>query len=82
LALLGDEFVTALRAREVDGVVRKPVNPFSVGQQISVRGGPLDGMVGEILELRDKDRVFVLLSLLNSEVKAQFRCDQIAAAGV
>lgn len=70
-SLLSGGFVEGLRARESGGVICKPVDPLSVGQKVCVKGGPLDGLVGEILELREKDRVLVLLNLLDQQTRTQ-----------
>lgn len=67
--LLDGTVITALKAREVDGVVRRPDTALEIGQSVRVTGGPLDGLIGEVLEMREKDRVLVLLSLLNQQTK-------------
>jgi transcriptional antiterminator RfaH len=68
-ALLPDGLVRGLKAREVDGVIQKPEAPFRTGQQVAVNGGPFDGVVGQIFELRDNDRVLLLLDILNQKTK-------------
>ncbi len=75
--LIPSTFVDSLRSREVDGVVVKPPQRFHVGQSVSVQGGPLDGMAGDILELREKDRVLVLLSLMSQAVKLHVEADNL-----
>lgn len=67
--LLSGAVIAALQAREVDGVVRHPDQPLEVGQNVRVQGGPLDGLIGKVLEMREKDRVLVLLRLLNQQTK-------------
>ena len=79
-AKISGSFVAALRAREVDGAVRKPESPFVNGQTVAVRGGSLDGLVGQILELRDNERVLVLLNFLNQQTKVHLSIDQLDAA--
>jgi transcriptional antiterminator RfaH len=68
--LIDNDFIAALRAREIDGVMRYPEQAFSVGQQVNVLGGALDGLAGKIIELREKDRVVLLLSFLNQQTRA------------
>lgn len=79
-ATLSGAFIEALRVREIDGTVSKPQTPFVAGQKVAVRGGSLDGLVGEIIELRDNERVVVLLQLLNQQTKAHLTVAQLKAA--
>ena len=67
--LLNGAVIAALKAREVDGVVRRPVAALDVGQSVRMDGGPLNGLIGQVLEMREKDRVLVLLRLLNQQTK-------------
>jgi transcriptional antiterminator RfaH len=77
--LLCGSFIEGLKAREQDGVVRKPAAEFEVGQDVVVQGGPLDGLVGKILELRENDRVLVLLNLLHQQTRTHVRADMLNA---
>jgi transcriptional antiterminator RfaH len=78
-SLLDDRFVANLKAREVDGVVRKPETPFKLGQLVSLREGPLEGWVGQILEMRDNDRIILLLNLMNQATRVAVGPDMINA---
>ena len=69
LSLIDQGFIDALKAREINGAIARPDTPFRVGQQIRLAGGPFDGLVGTIIELGDKDRLTVLMNLLNGFVK-------------
>jgi transcriptional antiterminator RfaH len=77
LGFIGGDFIDGLRARELDGVIRKPSVAFEVGQKVAVQGGPFDGLVGEIIQLREKDRVLVLLNLLCQPAKTQLSTDML-----
>lgn len=70
-ALLSGEIIRSLQEREVDGAIVNPETPFKKGQSVRVQGGPLDSLVGTILETRDNQRHLILLELLKSTVKAQ-----------
>lgn len=70
-AALDNAFVQALKTREIDGVISKPSKPFKVGEKIRISGGAMDGCVASIVQLRDKERLIVLLDLLNQSVKVQ-----------
>jgi transcriptional antiterminator RfaH len=69
--------VQSLRAREVDGVITYPQNPYQVGQEVKIAGGPFDGWVGKIMALEARERVIVLLDLLNRPVKTFVNVAQI-----
>ncbi len=70
-AALDASFVAALRAREEDGAIIHPPTPFVVGQQVQIEGGPLDGLLARILSLSDRDRITVLLDVMNRGVKTE-----------
>jgi transcriptional antiterminator RfaH len=68
-ALLPYGFVEDLKAREVDGVIQRPEALFQTGQRVAISGGPFDGVIGQIIELRENDRVLLLLDLLSQKAK-------------
>ena len=77
---IDDEFVAALKLREIDGVVCKPASPFKVGQPIIVQNPSMEGLVGHIIELRENERIIVLLKLLNQEVRVNLQQTDIRPA--
>ena len=64
-AKLPTGFVEGLKAREVDGNICKPEAPFKIGQEVTIKGGAFDGLIGQIVEMKSNDRVLVLLDLLD-----------------
>jgi transcriptional antiterminator RfaH len=68
-AMLPGSFIESLKAREISGVIRKPQTPFVPGQTVLVNGGPFDGLAGQIVEVRERDRILLLLDLLSSPTK-------------
>ncbi len=68
-AILPAGFVESLKAREIDGAIRKQDITFRPGQAVKIDGGPFDGLVGEIIEVRESDRVLLLLDLIYSRTK-------------
>jgi transcriptional antiterminator RfaH len=68
-AFLPCEFIESLKARESGGVICKPQAPFKHGQAVAINGGQLDGLVGYIVEIRERDRILLLLNLLNQQTK-------------
>lgn len=79
-ATLDNLFIQGLRAREEDGAVVRPQNPFKVGQKVQIEGGPLDGLFAHILSLSDKDRIVVLLDVMNRGVKTMVDSRQLTPA--
>jgi len=77
---LDGAFVAALQAREREGVIVKPSAPFDVGQSVSITHGPLANLVGEIVELRESERVMILLKLMGQHVRTILGTDVLRAA--
>lgn len=71
LSLLDDAFVQGLKARETDGAICRPEAPYQVGQQVKLSGGAFDGLVATIIEMHERDRLTVLMNLLNRPVKVE-----------
>jgi transcriptional antiterminator RfaH len=66
---LDGRFVAALRAREIDGAIVAPVPVLQAGQKIQIGQGPFDGTVATIIDLGEKDRLVVLMDILNRPVR-------------
>jgi transcriptional antiterminator RfaH len=79
-AFLPDGLVEDLKAREIGGVIRKPETPFEPGQAVAISGGVFDGFVGKILHLQDRERVLVLLDLLNRQTKVLIDAKMLRSA--
>jgi transcriptional antiterminator RfaH len=77
-SLVDNGFVQSLKAREVDGVISRPETPYEVGQQIVLSGGAFDGLVATIIEMHERDRLTVLMDLLNRPIKVTIDESQIA----
>lgn len=65
------EFIECLKQREREGVIVAPAEQFRKGQSVLIAGGTFDGLMATITNLDSKDRVTVLLNLLNGQVRAQ-----------
>jgi transcriptional antiterminator RfaH len=76
---LNPGFIAALRSRESDGVIVAPAHPYTVGQKIRIADGPFDGTVATILSLGEKDRIVVLMDLLNRPVRVVLDARQVTA---
>jgi transcription antitermination factor NusG len=61
----------ALRAREVNGVVRLPKDGFKIGDPVRVRAGVLEGHRGLYDGQAPHERVAVLLALLGSQRRVE-----------
>ncbi len=79
LSFVADGLIDGLKAREQDGVVIKPAEPYRLGQQVRMRSGPFDGLVATIIEMDEKDRLVVLMDLLNQSVKVKVSAADVSA---
>ncbi|MDX2307196.1 MAG: transcription termination/antitermination NusG family protein [Hyphomicrobium sp.] len=70
-SLLDDAFVAALKDREVDGAIPQPEPVFKAGDNVRISDGPLTGHVAEIVQVDERRRVTLLMSLLNRPVRVQ-----------
>jgi transcriptional antiterminator RfaH len=75
------EIVTAIREREKVGAFDRvdPRRSLRLGGLVRVTAGAFEDMVGRLVELRDEDRVVVLLELLGRAVRAQLRAEVVEA---
>ena len=78
--MLPPGFVESLRAREIDGAIRKPDLPFKPGQSVAINGGAFDGFIGQILEIRESDRPLLLLNLLNQQTRVHVETKMLRLA--
>ena len=76
-AFVDSGFIEGLRAREVDGVISKPVTPYRVGQGVRFAGGPFDGLIATIIEMGEKDRLVLLTSLLSQNIRLKVASAQV-----
>jgi len=81
-ALVPTEIVTAIRERESKGAFDRldSQQPLSLGELVRVTTGTFEDMVGRLVELRDHDRIVVLLELLGRTVRAQLRAEVVEPA--
>lgn len=77
VGMLHDAFIEELRKREEDGFIVRPPEPYQVGQRVKVHGGPFDGVVATIISLQERDRIIVLMELLQQRVRAKVQMHQI-----
>ncbi|EJW09567.1 Transcriptional activator RfaH [Rhodovulum sp. PH10] len=76
---LDPAIIESLKAREVDGAIVRPASPYQVGQDVKIAGGALDGLVVKIIALGEKDRIVVLLDLLNRSIEVRMGASQVRA---
>lgn len=77
-----DEIVSTLREREAVGAFDRDTvrQSLRLGELVRVTSGAFEDMVGRLVELRDQDRVVVLLDFLSRGVRAQLGSAAVAAA--
>jgi transcriptional antiterminator RfaH len=78
-SLLSGDVVAALKARETDGVIARSASPREIGDRVCLAYGPFEGIAGEIIALGDKDRLVMLMTLLNRPIKVTVSEHQLAA---
>ena len=78
-AYVDDGFIRGLRAREIDGVIAKPLAPYQVGQQVRLNGGSFDGLIATIIEMDARDRLVLLTSILNQQVRLKVTAGNVRA---
>jgi transcription antitermination factor NusG len=50
-------------------VIAKSLAPYRVGQQVRLNGGSFDGLIATIIEMDARDRLVLLNSILNQQVR-------------
>jgi transcriptional antiterminator RfaH len=76
------EVLAAIREREELGAFDRldARQSLSLGGRVRVTAGAFEDMVGRLVDLRDHDRVVVLLELLGRAVRAQLSTEAVEAA--
>ncbi len=77
LAFLDDTFIKALQAREVAGVIARPPTPYTLGQAVRLNGGPFDGLVATIIHMDTRDRLVLLMTLLNQTITLKLTANDV-----
>lgn len=80
-AIVPDNFIATLKAREdKDGLIILNKSKFAMSQRVQIKSGPFAYESGLFDGARDRDRVFVLLSLLGSKRRVEVQEDNLVAA--
>jgi transcriptional antiterminator RfaH len=81
-APVAPEIIENLREQERAGGFERLArrHPVQLGELVRISAGALEDLVGRLVELRDQDRVVVLLELLGRKVRAQLDRDAVEAA--
>jgi len=80
IATIDHDFIAHLRAREVDGVIVRPSEPYRIGQSVAIAEGPFGGLMATIIDMNENDRIVVLLDLMNRRTSVSLSIDQVTAA--
>jgi len=75
-----DAFIANLKAREVDGAVVRPPSPYKIGQQVQIADGPFDNLIATIIDMDEKDRLVVLLDMMNRRIKVTLKSESVTLA--
>jgi transcriptional antiterminator RfaH len=71
LSFVEGAFITSLKAREIDGAIVRPEHPYRIGQRVEITSGPFDRIVATIIDMDEKDRLVVLLDMMNRAIKVK-----------
>jgi len=77
-SFLPDGFIESLQVRELDGAIVLPAAPLRLGQQVRLASGPFDGLIATIVEMDSRNRLVVLLELLNRPVRIKVPVGAVA----
>jgi transcriptional antiterminator RfaH len=78
LSFLEGGFIASLKAREVDGAIVRPAHPYAIGQRVEITSGPFDRIVATIIAMDEKDRLVVLLEMMNRAIKVKIDSAYVA----
>lgn len=80
LSFVDHAFIASLRAREVEGAIVRPPTPYRIGQKVQIATGAFDGLVATIIEMDEKDRLVLLLDLMNRGIKVKLNSGCVTPA--
>jgi transcriptional antiterminator RfaH len=80
LSFIDDAFIAGLKAREIDGAIVRPASPYRIGQRVQIATGPFDQMIATIIEMDERDRLVVLLDMMNRGTKVKLDSQAVAPA--
>jgi transcriptional antiterminator RfaH len=78
LSFIDGAFIASLKAREIDGAIVRPARPYQIGQRVVITAGPFDRIIATIIEMDEKDRLVVLLDMMNRAIKVKLDSAQVA----
>ena len=70
--------VDALKAREVDGLIVSPGSTMTVGQDVRIHGSALESLVGRIIEMRENERLILLVDILNRPTRVSVDIESVS----
>lgn len=74
------EIIAALQEQEKAGAFDRLARPLRLGERVRISAGVFEDMIGRLVELREQDRVVVLLDILGRAVRAQFDAAAVQTA--
>jgi transcriptional antiterminator RfaH len=77
IGFVDDRLIAGLKAREHDGVIAAPEEPYRAGQRITVGAGPFEGIIATVISVREQDRLIILMNLLRNKVRATVSANQV-----
>lgn len=82
LGVLSSEFVDALRRSEAHGELAIPParERFDIGQEVKLAGTPFEDLIGTIVSIDERERIWVVLDAMSRQVKARVPASEVSAA--
>lgn len=77
LGKISGEFIHSLRMREKDGLILAPEKPYHIGQQVRLSSGAFDGVIATVLAVDEKQRLTILMDILQRQVRIKVKPSQI-----
>lgn len=77
LGKISGEFIHSLRLREKDGLILVPETPYHIGQQVRLGSGAFDGVVATVLAVDEKQRLTILMDILQRQVRVKIKPSQL-----
>ncbi len=79
--VVGDNLIDTMRSRTRDGYITVEPYQLAIGDNVIIKGGPLDGFTGLFMgEVKPRDRVLVLLNTISYQAKVEVYSDFVVKA--
>ena len=81
LAPVSDDEISALLRVAASGLATEPWPDLVIGEDVQMQGGPLVGLAGRLLEIKNSARLVLSVNLLNRSVLVEIERDWVRPVG-